>query len=172
MTRSWENLHHHIMLVNLYSPCRNASLQKTETEWWQNRSNNCVLSENVHVLTHARFSYSRYFKCHVFSVCQNSRCDARYVSDHEKPGYKSSQKCKFWTPTHQLHSSLSFCRSYTEVCISVCHVQTTVTLFSMAVPNTLSTDFRKFKTMLRASSWRFLKLTILHHTYKLYTGFQ
>ena len=62
-----------------------------------------VLSDNVHVLTHARFSYSRYFKYHVFSVCQNSRCDARYSSDHENPGYKSSQNCKFRTPTHQFH---------------------------------------------------------------------
>ena len=26
---------------------------------------------------------SRYFKCHVFSVCQNSRCDTRYASDHK-----------------------------------------------------------------------------------------
>ena len=30
-----------------------------------------------------------------FSVCQNSRYDARYASDHDKPGYKSSQNCKF-----------------------------------------------------------------------------
>ena len=76
-----------------------------------NRNNDCVFSENAHILTHARFFYSQYFKCLVFSVCQNSRCDARYASDHEKPGYKSSQNCKFWTPTHQLHSSLSFCRA-------------------------------------------------------------
>ena len=36
---------------------------------------------------------SRYFKCHVFSVCQNSRCDTRYAFDHENLGYKSSQSC-------------------------------------------------------------------------------
>ena len=40
------------------------------------------------------------------------------------------------------------------------------TLFSVAVPSTLSTNFRKFKTMLHTSCWRFLKLTILCHTYK------
>ena len=39
------------------------------------RSNKYILSENVHVSTHARFSHSRCFKCHVFSVCQNFRCD-------------------------------------------------------------------------------------------------
>ena len=58
---------------------------------------------------------SRYFKCQVFSACQNSICDARYAADQEKPVCNSSRNCKLWTPTHQLHSSLSFCGSYTEV---------------------------------------------------------
>ena len=60
--------------------------------------------------------------------------------------------------THQPHLSLSFCRSYTEARLGLCHVQTIVILFSMAVPNTSSTDFRNFRTMPPASSWRFLKL--------------
>ena len=32
--------------------------------------------------------------------------------------HKSSQNCQFCTPTHQFHSSRSFCRSYTEACLS------------------------------------------------------
>ena len=98
--------------------------QETETVWWHNRNNDCVLSDNVNVFTHARFSYSRYFKCHVFSVYQNSRYDTRYTSVYENPGCKSSKNCRFRTPTHYFHSLLSFSRSYTAACLSLCHVPT------------------------------------------------
>ena len=42
----------------------------------------------------------------------------------KKADHKYSQNWTFRTPTHQIHSSLFFCRSYTEACFSLCHVQT------------------------------------------------
>ena len=57
---------------------------------------------------------------------------------------------------------LAFVMSRLDHCISLLY----------GCPQYLINRLRKFKAMLRASSWRFLKLTILRHTYKLYSGFQ
>ena len=44
-------------------------------------------------------------------------------------------------------------------------------LFSTAVPSTSLTDFRKFRTMLSASFWKFLKLTIMSRFFLLFFFF-
>ena len=146
----------------MHPRCQSVDVQQqTKTEWWQNRSNDSVLSENVHVVTHARFSYSRNFKCHVFSFRQNSRCDARYASDPEKPVRTANFEFRCINSIRHYLSIeatqmlvLAFVMSRLDYCNSLLY----------GCPQYLINRLKKFKTNLLASSWRFLKLTILRHT--------
>ena len=97
---------------------------------------------------------------HVLSICQNSRCDARYAFDPEKPGFKSRQNCKFWTPTHQLHSSLSFCRATQKLVLAFIMSRLDYcNSLLYGCPQCLISRLQKVQRMLRASSWR---LSLIH----------
>ena len=80
----------------------------------------------------------------MFSQSVKTRCDARYASDHEKPGYKSDQNCKFkLRRINSIRHYLSVEATQKLVLAFVMSRLDYCTLFSMAVPNTLSTRLQK-----------------------------
>ena len=124
---------HHIMSVNLYSPCRNASTMSDRAinrNWMMTKKKAMtVLSENVNVFSFIQILLHSNFKCHVFLVChrgreKSCRCNTRRTSDHEQSGCKSSQSCRFRIPTQQTLVVTLSIYSYKDDCLGLCRYHT------------------------------------------------
>ena len=167
-----ENLHHHIMLVNASTMskcgCPAVNWMMTKQKQWLCPLRECPRPYPCQILIQSVLQMSCFF--------QSAKTLDVMLDTH------LTMKNQVINPVRTANFEL-WCINTIRHYLSVEATQKLVLAFLMyrldyfnsllyGCPQYLINRLQKVQKMLCASSWRFLKLTILRHTYKLYTGFQ